>query len=191
MVRSKNSMPVRKLQAVYTIDDNTDPGLSALLAGDLKTLNEHIQPILREINDNVNDYGITIMPTPKGLGKFASKPICETNVLLGIYTGRLHFANTPVPDNGRHMNLRSIKGVDLFIEGSDPSPINAADFNHSCCKANTTFRYVATLPAIVVTNTRPIEAGEELLLDYGDSYFRSGGSMPCLCEEVCPKGRFF
>ena len=198
MKRSRKGVPIARRPAVYTVDEEeTDGGggLSALLSDDLRLLNARAAGVLRDIEDNVSEYGIVVRPTPKGPGKFATNAIEEEGVCLGIYTGRLHLAEARVPDNGRHLDLKPVNGTSLFVEGSGPSRINAADFNHSCCRANVAFRYLAfegtALQAVIATNLRRIEPGEELLLDYGDAYFRPGGSRPCMCEPVCPKGRFF
>ena len=196
MKRSRKGTPIRRIPAVYTVDDDMDSGLSALLSDDLKALNQQVASVLQEISDNVSRYGIVARQTPKGLGKFATEAIDEQDTCLGIYMGRLHLSTTRVPDNGRHFDLGSVNGTSLFIEGSGPSSLNAADFNHSCCRANVAFRFLYQsdergLKAVLVTTLRRIEPGEELLADYGDGYFQPGGSVPCLCEAVCPKNRFF
>jgi hypothetical protein len=182
MKRGRKGTPVRRIPTVYT-------GTSLLFR-----LNVHqIAPILRDITDNVNEYGIVARPTPKGPGKFATNAIDAAGVCVGIYMGRLHLSEARVQDNGRHFDLGSVNGVRLFVEGAGPSALNAADFNHSCCRANVAYKFLFEegLKVVVVITLRRIEPGEELLVDYGDGYFQPGGTAPCLCEAVCPKNRFF
>ena len=194
--KRKSSAPVRRITPVYTIDNTTDPGLSDLLGEDLRNLHASIGPTIMEIEDNIERYGIRLEGGEKGLQKIATQPIPHTGVMLGIYTGQLHFAQTRVADNGRHLNLKPVRGIPLFVEGSGPSRIQAADCNHSCTGANLAYKYLRitdadVLEAVVVVTTRRIAAGEELLLDYGEDFFRRDGSRPCLCADPCPLNRYF
>lgn len=185
----RRPMPCRP--RVYTLD----PRIRLLLEKDVLQLERLMRPLVREIVDNALACGLhNRFAEHKGLGKYCSTPI-EAGVLVAVYQGQVA-PDTRGRSDARALLMRPIRGREYVVYGAGPSQVNAADLNHSCLKHNCRFMYVhddpGRLNAVVVETCRRIEAGEELLLDYGESYFLAGeGSVPCRCDDPCPKGRRF
>ena len=187
MSKRKRGTPVPKRQTLYEFDSRVDERV------DMAALQLLMTPIIQEISDNVQRYGIRIVQSDKGIGKTCTEPI-EADELVGVYTGTVYNADEAPPDdnNGRLMGLPN----SLVVNAFGPSAINAADFNHSCQRFNCRYMFVHDddhlLNAVVLATIRRVEAGEELLVNYGDEYFRkSSGSVACLCDTPCPLNRFF
>jgi len=185
MSKRKRENPVPKRLALYEFDSRVAE------SEDMAALQQLMTPIMHDISENVQRYGIRLSQNEKGIGKICAEPI-EAGELVGIYTGTVYNAKeVPLEDNGRQMTLPN----SLVVNGFGPSAINAADCNHSCQRFNCRYMFVhdddELLNAVVLETTRRVEAGEELLVDYGDEFFAKNGTSACLCDTPCPLNRFF
>ena len=182
--------PLPRRPLVYELD----PSVRFLLQRDMEDLRRLMVPVVREVLDTVNAAGIHNRQTEScGIGKFCMAPI-EKDSLVAIYQGRVCPRSKEAGE--RTLQLKPIRGRQYVVHGGEPSRINAADINHSCAKANCRLVYVhdddRRLNAVVCVADRHIAAGEELLVDYAEDFFPPGqGSVPCRCDDPCPKGRFF
>ena len=145
--------------------------------------------------------GVEIRPTKgMGLGAFATVDL-GAGLYLGQYTGKLYSpsdaeeATSRGKTSGRYFAVvQALPGVDgpLVVDAEDettsawPRYINHSGRRANC--ENTELSLPFTVPDLVdlgklplglyVRTTRDISAGEELLLDYGEEYWRSRGSTP-------------
>ena len=142
--------------------------------------------------------GVEIRESPgKGLGAFATDPMPEGSY-LGRYTGVLRTPEEAIAcfDAGE----TSSNYFATIANGAEPLVIDAEDadtsawpryINHSLRRANcrnTELNLPFVLPGgldlgkvslgLYIRTLRDIEAGEELLMDYGDYYWTSRGLAP-------------
>ena len=190
MPRIKQRNPVRKPS--FSVYSFYDPRIPAAV---VSTFERSVLPYTREALTNVEKYLICNRAAEgkNGIGKFCFARVEKEGELLAIYQGEVLRDKRRLPDNSR---IFEPPGSGVVVLGSEPSRFNAADFNHSCTQSNCYYVDLPTdgLPCIGIVSKGPIEAGSELLVDYGDAYFMARpGTVPCQCARpaVCPKGRMF
>ena len=133
----------------------------------------------------------------KGNGVFTTRKIKAETIVL-ICSGTIYDAAHPTAvASDRVIGLKPVYGHNLSVVGDSRPEATGADVNHSCCDYNCRFQFVhdddERLNAVVIRTLRDLAVDEELLVDYGDAFFRVGcGKTPCMCcGGVCPKGRMF
>lgn len=203
-MRLKQRRPRCARPELYTFDCVT----KFLLAKDWEGLRRMATPLVQMALENAGKYGIVNRPSEgKGVGKFCSSSIPAAGEVVAVMFGRVAADGA----GARVLRLPPVRARPYVLVGTGPprsahpiwsglvaaqyARIDAADINHSCQDANCAFVRVhdddARLNAVAVKTLRAIEAGEELLVDYGDEYFAAAGDLPCCCRPVCPKQRRF
>ena len=164
---------------------------SAVLSGAIALLGNSLGPLPAV---SVGD-GIELANVPgKGIGAFATRDL-PAGMFLGCYSGKLMSAEAAADAARRgetsgayFARMQGVPGSPLVIDSEDaststwPRYINHSRRRKNCLSLELQYRVslggleLGALPlGLYVKTSRPIAAGEELLMDYGDEYWTSRG----------------
>jgi len=122
--------------------------------------------------------GIEVRVLPKGhilagqKGTFATKDFSQYDV-IGDYTGIIRKFKSADSDNRYLFNLVDDLAIDARDYGNELRFINSNMNISEEPNVTSVVSYIDGLPRVLYICTNDIEAGEEILIDYGDEYNES------------------